>query len=242
MMEEASMDADLRTDLLRKLLSIKVLDPAMGSGHFLVEATDYIAREIIHAREIARQEDEDSDAVAENDIHWARREVVRNCIYGVDLNPMAVELAKTALWLHTFTVGAPLSFLDHHLQTGDSLQGERFEVVERGLHALGTLFQQGEMQRLKLAADAIAQVADLTDADIGEVHQSQALAEEANRQLAPIHAVLDFWRALRWLIPGWPVAKNSQLTKLLKDQPERQAALVLSKSLRLAETMLAVTV
>lgn len=51
------MDADLRTDLLRKLLSIKVLDPAMGSGHFLVEATDYIAREIIHAREIARQEE-----------------------------------------------------------------------------------------------------------------------------------------------------------------------------------------
>ena len=100
MMEEASMDADLRTDLLRKLLSIKVLDPAMGSGHFLVEATDYIAREIIHAREIARQEEEDSDAVAENDIHWARREVVRNCIYGVDLNPMAVELAN--VWLSTF--------------------------------------------------------------------------------------------------------------------------------------------
>ncbi|HOP89700.1 MAG TPA: Eco57I restriction-modification methylase domain-containing protein, partial [Ottowia sp.] len=144
-----------------------------------------------------------------------------------------------ALWLHTFTVGAPLSFLDHHLQTGDSLQGERFEVVERGLHALGTLFQQGEMQRLKLAADAIAQVADLTDADIGEVHQSQALAEEANRQLAPIHAVLDFWRALRWLIPGWPVAKNSQLTKLLKDQPERQAALarLLDPQLNLVATL-----
>ena len=56
------------------------------------------------------------------------------------------------------------------------------------------LFQQGEMQRLKAAADAIAQVADRTDADIGEVHQSQALAEEANRQLAPIHAVLDVAR------------------------------------------------
>ena len=112
-------------------------------------------------------------------------------------------------------------------------------MVERGLHALGTLFQQGEMQRLKLAADAIAQVADLTDADIGEVHQSQALAEEANRQLAPIHAVLDFWRALRWLIPGWPVAKNSQLTKLLKDQPERQAALarLLDPQLNLVATL-----
>jgi Type I restriction-modification system methyltransferase subunit len=129
MMEEASMDADLRTDLLRKLLSIKVLDPAMGSGHFLVEATDYIAREIIHAREIARQEDEDSDAIAENDIHWARREVVRNCIYGVDLNPMAVELAKLSLWLKTVASNKPLSFLDHHLRCGNSLIGADLEKL-----------------------------------------------------------------------------------------------------------------
>ncbi len=129
MMEEAMMDADLRSDLLRKLLSIKVLDPAMGSGHFLVEATDYIAREIIHAREIARQEDEDSDAVAENDIHWARREVVRNCIYGVDLNPMAVELAKLSLWLKTVASNKPLSFLDHHLRCGNSLIGADLEKL-----------------------------------------------------------------------------------------------------------------
>ena len=57
MMEEAMWSGDLRRDLRKKLLSMKVLDPAMGSGHFLVEATDYIAREIVHAKEIARQED-----------------------------------------------------------------------------------------------------------------------------------------------------------------------------------------
>lgn len=129
MIEEAMMDADLRRGLLRKLLGIKVLDPAMGSGHFLVEATDYIAREIIHAREIARQEDEDSDAVAENDIHWARREVVRNCIYGVDLNPMAVELAKLSLWLKTVASNKPLSFLDHHLRCGNSLIGAELDKL-----------------------------------------------------------------------------------------------------------------
>lgn len=58
--------------------------------------------------------------VAENDIHWARREVVRNCIYGVDLNPMAVELAKLSLWLKTVASNKPLSFLDHHLRCGNS--------------------------------------------------------------------------------------------------------------------------
>ena len=265
-------------DPASQLLELKICDPAMGSGHFLVTLVDFLADRVLEAmtsasesvnaqpwaahlaeagrpwqspvlgriaqirRAIKQNAASHGWAVTDaqlDDRHIVRRMILKKTIFGVDKNPMAVELAKTALWLHTFTVGAPLSFLDHHLQTGDSLQGERFEVVERGLHALGTLFQQGEMQRLKLAADAIAQVADLTDADIGEVHQSQALAEEANRQLAPIHAVLDFWRALRWLIPGWPVAKNSQLTKLLKDQPERQAALarLLDPQLNLVATL-----
>ena len=265
-------------DPASQLLELKICDPAMGSGHFLVTLVDFLADRVLEAmtsasesvnaqpwaahlaeagrpwqspvlgriaqirRAIKQNAATHGWAVTDaqlDDRHIVRRMILKKTIFGVDKNPMAVELAKTALWLHTFTVGAPLSFLDHHLQTGDSLQGERFEVVERGLHALGTLFQQGEMQRLKAAADAIAQVADLTDADIGEVHQSQALAEEANRQLAPIHAVLDFWRALRWLIPGWPVAKNSQLTKLLKDQPERQAALarLLDPQLNLVATL-----
>lgn len=58
-----------------------------------------------------------------DDRHIIRRMILKRCIYGVDKNPMAVELAKVALWLHTFTVGAPLSFLDHHLRCGDSLYG-----------------------------------------------------------------------------------------------------------------------
>ena len=129
MMEEAIWSEELRKDLLKKLLSLKVLDPAMGSGHFLVEATDYIAREIIHAKEIARHEELESEDVAENDIHWARREVVRNCIYGVDLNPMAVELAKLSLWLTTVASNKPLSFLDHHLRCGNSLIGAELEKL-----------------------------------------------------------------------------------------------------------------
>ncbi len=58
-----------------------------------------------------------------DDRHIIRRMVLKRCVYGVDKNLMAVELAKVSLWLHTFTVGAPLSFLDHHLRHGDSLFG-----------------------------------------------------------------------------------------------------------------------
>lgn len=111
------------------VLSIKVLDPAMGSGHFLVEATDQLARWLVQAWATARPEDVESKEVAEQDIHWARREVVRNCIYGVDLNPMAVELAKLSLWLKTVASNKPLSFLDHHLRCGNSLIGAELDKL-----------------------------------------------------------------------------------------------------------------
>jgi type I restriction-modification system DNA methylase subunit len=117
------------------VLSIKVLDPAMGSGHFLVEATDQLARWLVSAWATARPEEADSKEIAEQDIHWARREVVRNCIYGVDLNPMAVELAKLSLWLTTVASNKPLSFLDHHLRCGNSLIGaelDRLTVLPGG--------------------------------------------------------------------------------------------------------------
>jgi len=105
------------------ILSIKILDPAMGSGHFLVEAVDYLARALVEAWATAKKEEAKTKEVAEHDIQWARREVVRKCIYGVDLNPMAVELAKLALWLTTAAANKPLSFLDHHLRCGNSLVG-----------------------------------------------------------------------------------------------------------------------
>ena len=156
-----------------------------------------------------------------DDRHIVRRMILKKTIFGVDKNPMAVELAKTALWLHTFTVGAPLSFLDHHLKLGDSLHGERLPAVQAGLAALGMLFNQSELDRLGSAARGLAQVADLTDVDIAEARESKRLATEADARTAPLHALLDFWRALRWLLPGWPVADAGKLAKLVdSQQPE----------------------
>ncbi len=148
--------------------------------------------------------------------------ILKKSIFGVDKNPMAVELAKTALWLHTFTVGAPLSFLDHHLKCGDSLHGERLDTVQRGLNALGMLFQKGELDRLDIAARSLAQVADLTDVDIAEAQLSKQLAADARDQVAPLHALLDFWRALRWRVPGWPADSAARLAAL-GDAPLRPA-------------------
>ena len=245
------------------ILDLKVCDPAMGSGHFLVALVDFMADRVLEAAttaqqrvadqpwaahlvergrpwespllarmayirtSIKRQASEHGWAVTDaqlDDRHIVRRMVLKKSIFGVDKNLMAVELAKTALWLHTFTVGAPLSFLDHHLKHGDSLHGEQLGGVQQGLHELGMLFQQSELKRLEMAAANLQQVADYTDVDIAEVRLSKQLADQADAQLAPLHALLDFWRALRWLLPGWPAQNMKKLAKLGSET--QRAALV----------------
>ena len=102
-----------------EILRLKVLDPAMGSGHFLVGVIDYLALELATHPDSPPMTTGDTDT----EIAYWRRHVVENCIYGVDINPMAVELAKVALWFHTVAKGKPLSFLDHHIRCGNSLIG-----------------------------------------------------------------------------------------------------------------------
>jgi hypothetical protein len=98
------------------LLDLKVCDPACGSGHFLIAASHRIARRLAAVRS---GDDEPSPTAT----RAALREVIAHCIYGVDANPMAVELCKVNLWLESLAPGKPLSFLDAHIQCGDSLVG-----------------------------------------------------------------------------------------------------------------------
>ena len=101
---------------VKALLELTVCDPACGSGHFLLAA----ARRI--AEEVARLSAADGNPTPE-DYRHALREVVAHCVYGVDKNPMAIELARTALWLEAYTPDRPLTFLEHHLRCGDALLG-----------------------------------------------------------------------------------------------------------------------
>ena len=107
-----------------EILSLKVLDPATGSGHFLVGVVDYLAEELITNPDAPFMTEAGSE---ETELAYWRRRVVESCVYGVDLNPMAVELAKLSLWLHTVAKGEPLSFLDHHIRCGNSLIGAKIE-------------------------------------------------------------------------------------------------------------------
>jgi len=108
------------------LLSLRFCDPACGSGHFLIAAAHCIAKRLAAIR---AGEDEPSPLGYQH----ALRDVIGRCIYGVDLNPMAVELCKINLWLEALEPGKPLSFLDHHIRCGNSLLGTTPALMKRGI-------------------------------------------------------------------------------------------------------------
>jgi len=108
--------ATTREEKEAALLAIRVLDPACGSGHFLLAAARRLALELARIR---AEDEEPSEDLRQQCL----RDVVAHCMYGVDKNPMAVELCKVALWIEAIEPGKPLSFLDAHIQCGDSLVG-----------------------------------------------------------------------------------------------------------------------
>ena len=219
--------ADLkRLDPAERLLELKICDPAMGSGHFLVSLVDYLADSVIAAIAEAQATVEGYvsplteridairstiltnaqergwtiDAEQLDDRHIIRRMVLKRCVYGVDKNPMAVELAKVSLWLHTFTVGAPLSFLDHHLRCGNSLFGcwarQGIEKMSAGGHGL---FIHEPVNRAADAANTMQVVEHLTDAEIAEANRSAQTFAEVEAMTAPLDAFLSLLHALDWL-------------------------------------------
>ncbi|MDF4026294.1 N-6 DNA methylase [Luteibacter sp. PPL201] len=105
---------------VQALLALTVCDPACGSGHFLLSAARRLADEVALHRAAAERE---GGAPTPADYRHALRDVVSHCIFGVDKNPMAIQLAKTALWLEAYSPDRPLSFVDHHLRVGDALLG-----------------------------------------------------------------------------------------------------------------------
>jgi hypothetical protein len=108
------------------ILALKVCDPACGSGHFLIAAANRMAK----ALAVVRTGEEEPPPAA---IQAAKRDIIGHCIYGVDINPMAVELCKVNLWMEALEPGKPLTFLDHRIQVGNSLLGTTPALMANGI-------------------------------------------------------------------------------------------------------------
>ena len=225
--------AELATmDPAEAALDLKILDPAMGSGHFLVTAVDFLSDWIAERAESvpdlpewmkgeyvsplverveairrdivqrARESDWALDEAQLTDQTIIRRMVLKRCIYGVDKNPLTVELAKVSLWLHSFTVGAPLSFLDHHLRCGDSLIGLRVKDATGELNRLGGLFASSAIAGAETATSGMQQIEEMSDADVSEVRESAALFRGVEETTSDLRGLLDFLCGLGWLTAG----------------------------------------
>lgn len=199
------------------LLDIKICDPAMGSGHFLVEAVDYLTDELIailteypEHNPVLEMLEQTRQSILGNleqqgitinpdrlePTQLLQRVVMKRCIYGVDLNPMAVELAKVSLWLHSFTIGAPLSFLDHHLRCGNSLIGTTAREAEAKMaqEESGQLnLLTGPFVGLLKAAEIMRGVSVLSDATFAEVEQSEKLFRSFDEAAKPFKRLLDIY-------------------------------------------------
>ena len=184
------------------ILKLKVCDPACGSGHFLIAAAHRIAKKLA----AVRTGDEEP---APEDVRKALRDVIGHCIYGVDINPDAVELCKVALWMEALVPGKPLSFLDHHIHCGNSLLGTTPALLKRGIPdsafepiegddksacrdyrkqnkdertgglMMFDLFAKSEIIRLSNVRPALARIESLGDDSIESIHAK----EQAYREL-----------------------------------------------------------
>lgn len=224
----------------------RVADLAMGSAHFLVAAVDKIERgmrdfltttpvpsvraELQRLAEKAREalgaDAQAAEAITEAQL--LRRQVARRCIYGLDINPLAVELSRLALWIHTFVPGLPMSSLDHGLVLANSLTG--IGTVDEAMDALGAtaLFEPIIREPLASAHELLKDYARASEADRSEVARGAEVLARATEAAAPARAIFDVALAKRLGLPVGEAWDAEQFVELATDSRIREAVDVLS--------------
>jgi len=192
----------------------RVADLAMGSGHFLTAAVDHIerkmaafleedghqipgvAKEIILLGNAARDAIGDPDGSVPEGSSLLRRQIARRCIYGLDINPISVELARVAIWIHTFVRGLPMSSLDHNLVCANSLTGignidEALDVLVPNRHGMATLFDTPIEDALRSAQNVLADVALMSEVDRKETQATSRAIKRARKEAEEAKLLFD---------------------------------------------------
>jgi hypothetical protein len=228
----------------REVLKLNIVDPAMGSGHFLVRATEWLADHIVYHPTTEFQIKEVSPGLSQEqaEVSYWRRRVVEACIYGVDINRLAVELAKLSLWLTCIASEEPLNFLDHHLRPGNSLigakMGELFSLPPERLPDVGEQ-QQATLSLGPDFAGAVAEAIREIQAIESESSQSIEIVKDKERRwnekvrlkLERFRRVANLWVASA---AGLPVTQFQycQLGELILSRQAASARAELNKALK----------
>ena len=195
-----------------RILELRIVDPAMGSGAFLVAACRYLAQ----AYESALIRDGGCQAgdIGDDERAAIRRTIAGRCLYGVDINPMAVQLARLSLWLATLSADRPLTFLDHRLQSGDSLLGAWLDCLRRTPahtrsmrrdNATGELFDRavlhGALAEALPMRFSVESIPGDTIAHVREKEAALSKLRRPDRALSRWRQVADVWCAC-WFTSG----------------------------------------
>ena len=189
---EAALE-QTEASVLDRLLEVRVLDPAVGSGHFLVAAMHFITDAVFTDPNFRPEEDDPEGLLL-------RRRVAERCLFGIDQNPLAVELARLTIWLETVAPDRPLSFLDHHLKVGNALLGARLADL-RSLQ-VGAGGDQVTLAEVQLESDLpriLQELLEVVSRDARtreDIDEKEAHARQANELLEPYRRVADFWLAV----------------------------------------------
>ncbi len=190
----------------RNLFDFSIVDPAMGSGHFLTTALDMMADRIElfladigglptirdQLDELKRGEEQDLATI--EDVDLLRRLILKRCIYGVDISPMAVEVANVTLWLASFVPGLALSYLGSNLKCGDALIGVADpEVVGSSDSPLFTGTNVGSA--MEKAAELQREISEMSDLTPDQVKRSQERHDKMNVATAGLRRAFDLWTA-----------------------------------------------
>lgn len=212
---EGKAPEDWELKSAEELLDLKICDPAMGSGAFLVQACRWLSDRLVEAWSVTEADGKRIDSEgrivedattegfdplsqdAEERAIVARRLVAERCLYGVDKNPLAVELAKLSLWLTTLSKGRPFGFLDHNLRSGDSLLGihDIRQLIELSMAPTGSkqlrLFGRSIQAAVDKAIELRMRLRSIPIRDIGDVDAMAALDAESRKTLLLPQVVAD---------------------------------------------------
>ena len=200
------------------VLNFKVCDPAMGSGHFLVDATNQMAGVVVALLEEIPYVEGITVSVTSRPNDWRRR-ITRHCIYGVDLNPLAVNLAKLSLWLNCFAMEHKLTFLDHHVRWGNSLIGirsldqlasipKRKKESKKKKDPQRLLFDYNDLS--SVLAEAAQGVASITQIAEDDTDTQKTVLDEALKAISDLRPLADLYTAYL-MDPDIPVSDYQRI-------------------------------
>lgn len=214
---KVALDNKIKNNSFRDaVLKLRILDPAMGSGHFLVRATEYLADLIAHdpTTETAVKRVPPGLTEADAEIAYWRRKVVESCMFGVDINPLAVELAKLSLWLTCISPTNPLNFLDHHIRTGNALIGSTIEQLSSGKYKI-----EGLTEALKSSAEVLSKLSSLPSDRFEDIKEKQTIWEKnIEAALLPYHRFFNLRTAFDFGLWHNEAAFASDMEAALKDE------------------------